>query len=167
MSRSFDFTVDSSASVEQICAAFANRDYWQARLSSFGGLGDLESLVVDPDGSVTAVCVKDLRPDGLPGPAARLFPREWRVVQSESWRPLGDGRVCGEVRLVSHGAPGSGAGSALLTPTVAGCRLTCRATVEFNVPLIGGQIEGVMGKSLIQNITMLQRFTADWIKQNA
>ncbi|CAJ1495592.1 DUF2505 domain-containing protein [[Mycobacterium] burgundiense] len=167
MPRSYDFTVDSPASVEQIHSAFASRDYWRARLSSFGGLGDLDSLTVDDDGAVTAVCVKDLRPDGLPGPAAKFFPREWRVVQSETWSPIGDGRVRGEVRLMSHGAPGSGSGSALLVPTRGGSRLKCNATVEFKVPLIGGQIENVMGRSLVQNISVLQQFTADWIKANA
>jgi Protein of unknown function (DUF2505) len=165
--RSFDFSVDSSASVEQIHLAFAERDYWLARLETFGGLGRLDSLSVEFDGSVTAVVVQDVRHDGLPGPAAKFFPREWRVVQNEKWCPISDGRVRGEVSIVPHGAPGSGAGTALLAPTRSGSRMKCTATVEFRVPLIGGTVESIMGRLLIQNISVIQRFTTEWIKEHA
>ncbi|MHC9296986.1 DUF2505 domain-containing protein [Mycobacterium sp. LTG2003] len=166
MPRSFDFSVDSPASVEQIRSAFAERDYWHARLSTFGGLGRLEQLTVAPDGSVTAVVVKELLHDGLPGPAAKFFPRQWRVEQKEVWSPIDDGMVRGEVSVVPHGAPGSGAGTALLAPTRSGSRLKCTATVEFRVPVIGGQIENIMGRMLVQNISVLQRFTTEWIKDH-
>lgn len=146
--------------------AFTDKDYWLARLGTLGGLGNLDSLAVDPDGTVTAIVVKNLRHDGLPGPASRLFPREWRVVQTETWRPIGDGRVRGEASVVPHGAPGSGAGTALLSPTRNGCQLKCAATVEFKVPLIGGQIENIMGRLLVQNISFMQRFTAEWITEH-
>lgn len=164
--RSFDFSVDSPASVEQIHIAFTQKDYWLARLETFGGLGSLDSLVVDPDGTVTAVVVKNLRHDGLPGPAARLFPREWRVVQTEIWRPIEEGRVRGKVSIVPHGAPGSGTGTALLKPMQSGCQLKCTATVEFKVPLVGGQIENIMGRLLVQNISVIQRFTTEWINEH-
>lgn len=163
MSRSFDFTVDSSARVEQIHSAFAERDYWLARLTKFGGLGRLDTLNVDTDGSVTAVVVHNLRPDGLPGPLAKFFPSEWQIVQKENWQAIGGGRVRGEVSVVPHGAPGSWAGTALLTPRSEGSRLNCAATAEFKVPLVGGKIEGLMGRMLVQNISVMQRFTAEWI----
>ena len=165
--RSFDFSVDSLASVEQIHMAFTEKNYWLARLGTFGGLGELDTLSVDADGTVTAVVVTNLRHDGLPGPASRLFPREWRVVQTEIWRPTGDGRVRGEASIVPHGAPGSGAGTALLSPTRKGCLLKCTATVEFKVPLIGGQVENIMGRLLVQNISVIQRFTTQWITEHA
>jgi len=38
MPRSVDFSVESSASVEQIRSAFSAEDYWLARLAAFGGL---------------------------------------------------------------------------------------------------------------------------------
>lgn len=167
MPRSFDFSVDSSATVEQIHLAFAERDYWSARLTTFGGLGSLDSLTIGSDGAVSVVVVKDMHPDGVPGPAAKFFPQRWRVVQHETWRPIGDGRVRGEVSVEPHGAPGSGAGTALLTPTTHGSRLKCTATVEFRVPMIGGAVESVMGRLLVQNISVMQRFTTDWIQAHA
>ncbi|MGW4101280.1 DUF2505 domain-containing protein [Mycobacterium sp. NPDC004974] len=163
MSRSFDFTVDSSATVEQIHFAFGERDYWLARLTKFGSLGRLDTLSVDTDGSITAVIVHNLRPDGLPAPFTKFFPSEWQIVQNEKWRAIGGGRVRGEVSVVPHGAPGSWVGTALITPRSDGSQLKCAATAEFKVPLVGGKIEGLMGRMLVQNISVVQRFTAEWI----
>ncbi|WP_396892894.1 DUF2505 domain-containing protein [[Mycobacterium] wendilense] len=167
MPRSCDFSVDSSASVEQIHWAFAERDYWLARLANFGGTASLEEFAVDADGVVTTIVANSLRPDGLPGPIAKVFPSQWRVEQREIWSPVSDGKVRGEIVSRSHGAPGSGSATAWLTPSRNGSLLKGRATLEFKVPLIGGKIETIMGKSLVQSIEALQDFTTDWIKQNA
>lgn len=166
MSRSFQFSVVSPATVEQIQSAFSDETYWLARLANFGGAGRLDSLTVGPDGAIDAILVHDLRPEGLSGPLAKFYPRQWRLVQTEKWHPIGDGRIRGDVSVIAHGAPGSGAGRALLAPTRCGSRFKCAATVEFKVPLIGGQIENMMGRSLVENTTAVQEFTAQWIDQH-
>lgn len=167
MPRSFDFSVESSASVEQIHSAFSEEDYWLARLVAFGGIGMLDSLIIGTDGSVTVVIIHRLRHEGLPGLVAKFFPRDWQVVQNETWSPIGGGRVRGEVSIATHGAPGSGLGTALLAPAQNGSRLKCTATVEFKVPLVGGKIESLIGRQLVQQISVLQRFTAKWITEHA
>src|SRR5438876_10278309 len=48
--RSVDFSLESSASVEQIHSAFSDEDYWLARLAAFGGIGKLDSLIIGTDG---------------------------------------------------------------------------------------------------------------------
>ncbi len=159
--------METAATVEQIQLAFADEAYWLARLANFGGHGRLDSLTVDSEGSIVATLVHDLRPEGLPGPVAKFYPRQWRTVQTEAWRPIDGGRLRGEVSVVTHGAPGSGAGRALLTPTTCGSQFKCAATVEFKVPLIGGQIENVIGRSLVENTAAVQGFTAEWIGQHA
>ncbi|BBY44256.1 hypothetical protein A5765_10950 [Mycolicibacterium celeriflavum] len=163
MPRSFDFSVESSATVEQIHSAFCAEEYWRSRLAAFGGFGRLESLAVGADGSVDIEVVQDLDRDGLPGLVARFFPKSWRVVQHETWSPADDGVVRGQVSVATSGAPGSGLGKILLSPTPAGSRLKCTATVEFKVPLVGGKIEAVMGRLLVQQISAIQRFTTKWI----
>ena len=167
MSRSFRFSVESPATVEQIQLAFSREEYWLARLANFGGSGRLDSLTVGSDGGIVAILVHDLRPEGLSGPLAKFYPSQWRLVQTEAWHPIGDGRVRGEVRVVAHGAPGSGAGRALLAPTRRGSQFKCTANVVFRVPLIGGQIENMMGRSLVENTAAVQEFTAQWIGQHA
>jgi hypothetical protein len=167
MPRSIEFSVDSAASVGQIYFALRQKDYWLARLANFDGSGRMDSLTVDSDGCVTAILVHDLRPDGLPGPVAKFFPHQWRVVETETWQPIDHGRVRGEFSVLARGAPGSYACMALLTPTRHGSRLKCAATVAFRVPLIGGKIEGLMADTLTLTISEIQDFTTGWIREHA
>jgi hypothetical protein len=165
--RSVDFSVDSSATVEQLHSAFSEESYWLARLANFGGFGRLDSLIIDSDGATKVIIVQDLHHEGLPGLVAKFFPREWQVVQTETWSPIDDGRVRGEISIVSHGAPGSGLGRVVLAPAKNGSRLSCSATVEFNVPLVGGKIESLISRLLAQQISGLQSYTVKWITEQA
>jgi Protein of unknown function (DUF2505) len=167
MPRSFDFSVESPVSVERIHSAFSEEDYWLARLAAFGGIGRLDSLIVGTDGSVSVAIIGDVRHEGLPGLVAKLYSREWQVVQNETWSPIDGGRVRGEVSFATRGAPGSGLGTVLLAPAQNGSRLKCTAIVEFKVPLVGGKIESFVGGLLVQQISEIQRFTAKWIAEHA
>ena len=111
MARTVVFAVHSTASVEQIHHAFCDERYWRARLKKFGGFGTLETLAVGQDGTATVVVSQNLRPESLPSLVSRFFPREWKVVQSETWRPVAADRVEGEVTITTYGAPGAGSGS--------------------------------------------------------
>ena len=53
MPRSFDVSVESPASVEQVHGAFSDEEYWLARFAAFGASTTLDSLIVDSDGTVT------------------------------------------------------------------------------------------------------------------
>ena len=167
MTRSIDFSVDSQASVDEIHWAFSQEEYWRARMKAFGGMGKLDALDVARDGSVSVVILHDLHPDGLPAALKKFFPRNWRVVQEETWSPADDGLVHGDVGIVTYGAPGSGRGIAVLTPADQGSRLKCTATVDFKVPLVGGKIEGMIGRLMVPQFSVIQRFTAKWISQNS
>lgn len=168
MPRSVDFSIESPATVEQIHSAFSEEDYWHARLMAFGGgINKLDSLTIDADGSVNVVIVQDARHEGLPKLVAKFFPRNWKVVHEETWSPIDDGLVRGEISITTHGAPGSGFGTALLAPVQNGSRLDCSATVEFNVPLIGGKVESLVGRQLARQFSVIQRFTTGWIDENA
>jgi hypothetical protein len=167
MPRSFDFSAESSVSVEQIHWAFSEEDYWLARLAPSGGTVRLDSFTIGTDGSVTVVITGDGRHEGLSGLVAKFYPRSWQVVQKETWSPIDGGRVHGEVSIAARGAPGSGVGKVLLAPAQNGSRLKCTATVEFKVPLVGGKIESFIGRQLVQQISEVQRFTTEWITEHA
>jgi hypothetical protein len=57
-------------------------------------------------------------------------------------------------------------GVALLTPTQNGSCLKGSATVEFRVPLIGGQIEGMICRQLVEQLSQMLRFTEEWVAEN-
>jgi Protein of unknown function (DUF2505) len=178
MPRSFDLSVESSASVEQIHSAFSEEDYWLARLAAFGGIGRLDSLIIRTDGSVTVVTIADMSDmrhdwlpglveDWLPGLIAKLYPGDLNVVHNETWSPIGGGQVRGEVSVAARGAPGSGLGVALLAPAQNGSRLKCTVTVEFKVSLVGGKIESFFGRHVVEQIADVQCFTTKWITEHA
>jgi hypothetical protein len=167
MPRSFDLSAESSATVEQIHSAFSEEDYWLAGLAEFGGIGRLDSFIIGADGSVTVVMIQDLRRDWLPGLVAKFYPGDLEVVQNETWRPIGGGLVRGEVCIAARGVPGSGLGTVLLAPAQNGSRMKCTATVEFKVPLVGGKIESFIGRQLVEQIAVKQRFTTKWITEHA
>lgn len=163
MPRTVVFSIESPANVTAIHEAFSSEDYWWARLEAFGGVGRLDSLDLDPDGRVEVVVIHDVRQGGLPKIVAKIYPARWQVVQREAWVPVGPDSLHGEVSFTTHGAPGSGRGTAVLAPTKDGCRLDCTATVEFKVPLIGGKVEGLIGHHLPDQFSHVQRFTSTWI----
>ncbi|OBK71227.1 DUF2505 domain-containing protein [Mycobacterium sp. 1274761.0] len=166
MPRSFDFSVGSSVSTAQILSAFSSEKYWLARLAAFGGAGRLDSIDVQSAGSVRVVTVRDLRASLLPGVLAKLYPMELELAQSETWDLCGD-VACGEVSIMAHGMPGSGLATVRMAPAHNGPRLDCTATVRVRVPFVGGQIETLMGRKMVDETGAMLRFTDEWLAQHA
>ena len=168
MPRAFDVTTETSAGVAEVQSAFGRKDYWLARLAAYGGESmSLESLAVDADGVVAVTTSQDLRPDGLPGVFSRVLPKDLRIIRTESWRPVGDGEVHGEITIAAHGVPGSGEGTTLLKPVPAGSSLRLRGTLEVRIPLVGGRIEQFIADLIAKEVPEMQRFTTEWISGNA
>src|SRR5689334_19622395 len=108
MPRSFDVSFQSPTSVEQIHSAFGSEDYWMARIAAFGASKTLDSLTVEPAGTVTVTDSEDLRQGGLPKMLAGLYRGDLHVRSTEKWSPAGDRQVNGEICVAVIGAPGSG-----------------------------------------------------------
>ena len=167
MSRSFDLSVESPASVEQVLLAFGDEDYWQARLAAFGnGTATLGSLIVDASGTVTVVVTVSLLRDRLPKLVTQLHRGDLQMVRNERWSRIGGGRVRGEINAAIPGAPLSAIGKALIAPGRNGSRLKYTTTVAVKVPLVGAKIESYIGGQAADEIARLQRFTSEWIAEN-
>jgi Protein of unknown function (DUF2505) len=166
MPRSFDVSVDSPASVDQVHAAFSAKEYWLARLGNMSGGTTLESLVVDDDQTVRVTTTQDLGRDLLPGIVSRFYRRDIKVRHNETWRRSGD-QLRGEITVVVSGAPGSGSAAASVAPTSNGSRLTLNGTVEFKVPLVGGTVESFIAREFAHGIPDIQDFTARWVTEHA
>ena len=166
MPRSFDVSVDSLASVEQVYAALRAEDYWLARLATLNGSTALESLTVDDDQTVRVATTQDLGRDLLPGIVARFYRRDLKVRHTETWTPSGD-QLRGEISVAVSGAPGSGAGAALVAPTQSGSGLAFNGTVEFKVPLVGGTVESFIAREFTRGIPDIGDFTAKWVTGHA
>lgn len=167
MPRPFDVQTDSPAGVDEIFAAFGDKNYWHARIAEFGGgATTLDTLDVGADGSVAVATTQDLRHDLLPRPLTKVFRGNLSIRRTEAWRRSEDGEVSGAVTISASGVPGSGAGDAALVALPDGSRLTLRGTVEVKIPLVGGRVEKVICDQIVVEIPQLQRFTSDWIAQH-
>jgi hypothetical protein len=168
MPRSFDLSVEYSATVEQVHGAYRDEDYWLARLADSGAdIATLDSMTVQPDGSLQVVTTQAVRVDRLPAFVTQFHRGDLRIVRTEKWSPVSDGEAQGEVTGHLPGAPASVSGKAALKPTAAGSRLEFNATVEVNIPLLGGKLESLIAGALADLFIAEQRFTTAWIAQNA
>jgi len=167
MSRSFDISSESPASVEQVHAAFGREDYWLARIAAGGDNTTLDSLTVDADGTVTVHATQHLGRQLLPGLVAKLIPGDLRIMHSETWRPVGDRQVRGQVNISASGGLGSGRAEAWLAPASNGSQLRYVVRVEVKIPLVGGKLEKSIGAGLAESFPAVQRFTTTWIAEHA
>jgi hypothetical protein len=167
MPRSFVISTESPASVEQIHAAFGREDYWQARYAAGDSTTTLDSLTVDADGTVTVRATQHFGRQLLPGLVTRLIPGDLKILHSETWTPVGDREVRGEVSISASGGLGSSRAEARLAPAANGSKLRFAGRVEIKIPLMGGQLEKNFGAGLAQTIPAVHRFTATWIAEHA
>jgi hypothetical protein len=166
MPRSFDILTESPASVEQVHAVFGREEYWLARIAAADANITLDSLSVDADGTVTVRTSQNLGRQILPAMVAKLIPGELNILSSETWKPIGDRQVRGDVSISASGGLGSGRAEGLLTPTPDGSQLRFAGRVEVKIPLLGGPIEKSIGAGMAENARAAQHFTATWIAEN-
>lgn len=167
MSRSLSLSLDAPVAVGEILSAFADENYWQARLAAFdGGTATLDALNIDPGGGVTAALTVSLFANRLPKVVTALVPGEFEMARTETWNPAGDGTAHGAITVKVPGAPVSAVGAVSLVPVKAGARLDFSTTVRVNIPLVGGQVEHFIVSRLGDEISAVQRFTNTWIVTN-
>lgn len=166
MPRTFTLSEHYPASVEQVCAAFADEHYWLARLADSGAdIVALNSLTVGPDGGVDVAITQGIHREKLPALAAQFHPGDLDIARHETWHPVRDGRARAEVTGKIVGAPAKLSGDAVLAPAGDGCELRLTATIKVDIPLVGGKIENFIGGQLAELMTTEQRFTSTWLNQ--
>lgn len=163
MARSFDLSVEYSATVAQVHAAFADETYWNERLTSSGAdTATLDSLKSD-GGALEIVTTQVLRSDRLPGIVSQFHRGDLQIVRTEKWGAISDGVSEGTVVGSIPGAPVTLSGAARLHDGAKGARLDLEISVEVKIPLVGGKIEGFVGGKLMDLLSAEQRFTSEWI----
>lgn len=167
MSSTFDISTESPATVEQLHAAFSSEDYWAARFAASDANTVLNSLIVEADGTVTMSASQYLGHQLLPGVVAKLVGGDLKILLSETWGPITDRQVRGQVTVSAPGGLGSGCAEASLTPVGNGSQMRFVTTVEIKIPLVGGKFEKSIGADLAKSIPAMERFTAKWIAERA
>ena len=156
-------------SVEQVHRAFSDEQYWLARLADSGADDySLDSMTVNGEG-IDVVTTQTLRADRLPGVVTQFHNGDLSFVREEMWTVVIDGQASATVKGAISGAPATLGGTALLAPGKSGdgSRLEFKATVQVDIPLVGGKIENFIGSQLVELLIAEQRFTTAWITENA
>ncbi|OBK79119.1 DUF2505 domain-containing protein [Mycobacterium sp. 1164985.4] len=168
MPRSFDMAAEYGGTVEQVHRAFGDERYWLARLTDSGAdMYSLDSMVLDEQGGIDVVTTQTLRADRLPGVVTQFHRGDLSFVREETWTPVLDGKATATVKGSIPGAPANLTGTAVLSPAGSGSRLEFTVEVEVRVPLVGGKIENFIGGQLVDLLIAEQRFTTQWITENA
>ena len=170
MPRSFDMAAEYEGSVEQVHRAFSDEQYWLARLADSGADDySLDSMDLDDDGGIDVVTTQTLRADRLPGVVTQFHRGDLSFVREEVWTPVRDGAGHRGGQGLDHRRARDPGGTAVLAPAEsgAGSRLEFKATVEVNIPLVGGKIENFIGSQLVDLLIAEQRFTTVWITENS
>jgi Protein of unknown function (DUF2505) len=168
MPRSFDMAAEYEGSVEQVHRAFSDEQYWLARLADSGADDySLDSMTVNGEG-IDVVTTQTLRADRLPGVVTQFHSGDLSFVREEMWTVVTDGQASATVKGSITGAPATMGGTAVLAPGKSGdgSRLQFKATVQVDIPLVGGKIENFIGSQLVELLIAEQRFTTGWITEN-
>jgi len=166
--RSFELTAQSPHSLQRIRSAFEDETYWLARLDAFeAGSPRLDYLTTDSAGETSVSMTMRFGRDQLPEPIQRLRLATLEIVQCERWSAVEDGDPRGQITVDAPRTPISGRGSVHLTPADFGTRLAGTATVEVNVPLIGGTIARFIAGQLAHGIVDIVRVTDSWLDENS
>jgi hypothetical protein len=174
MPRSFDMSTDYGASVEKVFQAFSEEQYWLARLADSGADDTtLDSMQLGgpsgDDGTIDVITTQVLRADRLPGVVTQFHRGDLRIRREERWEPITDGTATATVTGSILDSPASLTGTAVLEPVAetGGARMKFRATVQVNIPLVGGKLENFVGSQLVELLIAEQRFTTVWIGDTA
>lgn len=165
MSHSFDIWTESPATVEQIHAAFGREDYWQARLAD-EAMTTLDSLIVDPDGTVAVQVTQHLGRQLMPELLVKVVPGDLTLVHNETWQADAQGHIRGEIRIGVSGGLGSSRADNWLAPADGGSRMHSVVKVEVKIPLVGGRLEKSLGASMAETIPSVVLFTTAWIAEH-
>jgi hypothetical protein len=167
MPRSVEASFEAAVAVERVQSAFGDRDYWLGRIAAFDADITLDSFLRDPEGVVTVTTTQDLRHEALPGPLAKAYPGDLSLRRCETWTPIEDRKVAGDIKVAATGVPLSGSGTALLSTSGEGSRLTFAGSVRFSLPLVGGRIESYLAGQLVEGIAEILKFTTSWIAEHS
>jgi hypothetical protein len=122
MPRTFALSAQYRVGVDEVFAAFADQQYWLARLADSGAdAATLDSMAVDTDGGINVTTTQCIHHARLPRLAAQFHGGDLELVRTEKWSAVRGETAYAEVTGKVLRAPVTLAGEAVLEPADAGC----------------------------------------------
>lgn len=166
MSKKFEFTSELDHSVERVHAALTSEDFWNSRLAkSQTGAAELDAR---PGQGTLWVSVSDQMDSSVLPAIVRGVVRGPLVMERiDEWGVLDGGIAKGKLTGGAKGLPISiDAGSELRAGDAGGTVIAVTGEVNVKVPVVGGQIEGLI-LQFVENLVEGDRNELnDWLSEN-
>lgn len=143
MSKEFSFSADIDHNVERVHAALISEEYWKTRL---GGSTTGSVEVTSPAGPGTAriTLTDETDTSGLPAVVRGILRGPLVMERTDEWGPLEGGAAQGTLTGSSSSAPVAIEARSELRARDGGAVLEVRGQVTVKVPVVGGQVEGLV-----------------------
>lgn len=115
---------------------------------------------IDSDDNGMQVTIDQVQAaEGIPSFARKFVGDEINIVQQESWESPTDG----DITVTIPGKPGEMAGTARLSESGGVTTETVELTVNVNIPLVGGKIEGLIADLLLKALKAENKVGRDYL----
>ena len=156
MPKSFHFDIEFKYPIDDVHRTLTDPRYWEVRLGDLYATSDIDVA----DGSIQVSVSEEIDSASLPSLVAKVAPSRLGLKRVDHWGPLSDGKAAGSVTGIAHGLPiriETTLDLALpmqmeTTPAPPAAesrtRLAVDGTAEVKMPIIGGQIEKLLKKTV-------------------
>ncbi|MFC4126052.1 DUF2505 domain-containing protein [Nocardia rhizosphaerae] len=158
MATPLAFTARYTHSVEAVRAAFADEQYWKARIAEVGGPGArLDAFTADGD-QVRVQMAQSIPADQLPPAITAVRPGDLMIPRTETYTGS-----AGTVEAHVDGAPAKVSATVTMTDEATGSVFVVNGTIEVKIPLFGGKIEAAISEHLLALLDNEAGFTEQWL----
>lgn len=169
MPRRTVFTVNVDLPVDVVYRHFTTIGYWQDLIAHYEETSTRTELRhFSSDESGTDISFAHLlRPQDLPAIARPVVTKTIEVTRSQHFEPLDTARneAIGHYSATAP-APVQITGNYALFAAERGSQMRLETTFTARVPIIGGQIEGLLATGLGNIFANEGQFTTDWVADN-
>jgi hypothetical protein len=167
MPRSMVYAVDVDVPAAVMYRNFTGIDYWQDLVEFYrdnGARTEIAHFASDAGGTDVSFS-HIMSAQDLPSIARTVVPASFAITRVQHFDPFCDAtnRADGRYRAEIPVAPVEVVGDYVLVDTDTGSQMRLETRCTARVPLIGGQIEGLLVNGLRTLFAKEGEFTADWI----
>ncbi|MFF0545624.1 DUF2505 domain-containing protein [Nocardia thailandica] len=151
---------------EELYAALANRDYWEARVAEMRKLTPDNEVVSHEvsDSGIEVVLNHVLPREMLPEIAQTVLRKDMVITRKESWGPFDAEETEGRFSASIPAGPGSLTGDIRLFPTETGATMRFSPVAKVFIPMVGPRLEQLMLVNLVDLFRGEQEETLRWLE---
>lgn len=165
MARRMNYSARYEYSPQQVYQAFANRDYWEARIEEMRKHSEnrVESFEATDDG-IDIVLHHIIPRSELPDIAQTVIKKDMVITRKEKYGPFGE-QVDATYEASIPAGPGSLSGTMALFGTDTGCTFRTTSEAKVYLPFVGGKLEQLMLVNLVDLFRAEAGITQEWLNQ--